>query len=112
MIKKICSFPCCSAFALDGHNYCQKHYKPKAPFESAVRANEELYRTARWRALRKQVLETQPQCCICGSTVDLTVDHKIPPRGDEELFYDFYNLQVLCRECHRIKTNFEIFSRK
>lgn len=112
MIKKICSFPCCSSFAMDGSCYCEKHYKPRVPFEGAVRANEALYRTARWRALRNKVLEAEPYCCVCGSTVDLTVDHKIPPRGDEELFFDFYNLQVLCRDCHRIKTNNEIFSRK
>jgi len=32
------------------------------------------------------------------------VDHIIPHRGDEKLFWDETNWQALCHECHGVKT--------
>jgi len=32
------------------------------------------------------------------------VDHVIPHRGDQELFWDTSNWQPLCKRCHDVKT--------
>jgi 5-methylcytosine-specific restriction protein A len=62
--------------------------------------------------LRNKILKEQPFCIKCGSNSDLQVDHIIPPRGNEELFFNEDNLQTLCRLCHSVKTNNEIRNRK
>jgi 5-methylcytosine-specific restriction protein A len=32
------------------------------------------------------------------------VDHKVPHRGDQDLFWDTSNWQSLCKPCHSAKT--------
>jgi 5-methylcytosine-specific restriction endonuclease McrA len=64
------------------------------------------YQSKRWR------LEVRPSelikagftclwCRLCDPTGRaLVVDHKIPHRGDEDLFWAESNRQVLCTTCH------------
>ncbi|WPY93171.1 HNH endonuclease [Limimaricola variabilis] len=63
------------------------------------------YKTARWQALRWEVLvEAAFTCVRChrieGDTSLLVADHKSPHRGDPALFWDRGNLQCLCKGCH------------
>ncbi|WP_380925455.1 HNH endonuclease [Sphingomonas leidyi] len=65
------------------------------------------YNTARWRALRLRVFERDLFTCQwpgCGrvepNTSLLVADHVQMHRGDERLFWDFDNLQTLCKPCH------------
>ncbi|MCV2877597.1 HNH endonuclease [Sedimentimonas flavescens] len=43
-------------------------------------------------------------CARCGriesNTSALVADHKIPHRGDVDLFWSVSNLQCLCKPCH------------
>ena len=63
------------------------------------------YGSTRWRALAKEVkLRDSFTCQKCGR-IDagkrgLAADHKIPHRGDPDLFWDKTNLQTLCERCH------------
>lgn len=84
-----------------------------------------LYSTARWRALRWQVLlEAHVRCAKCGrehprlsrlcdrlaplgllhtvagAAPDFAADHIEPHRGDLGRFWDRANLQCLCAGCH------------
>jgi 5-methylcytosine-specific restriction endonuclease McrA len=63
-----------------------------------------LYSTARWKRLRERQLTIKPLCrfCIESDVVEAAtvVDHVIPHRGDQTLFYDPDNLQSLCATCH------------
>ena len=58
----------------------------------------------RWQQARKQFLQENPFCADHrqrGKKVLATVvDHKIPHRGDERLFWDRTNWQSLCKQCH------------
>ncbi|MCU7837019.1 MAG: HNH endonuclease [gamma proteobacterium symbiont of Taylorina sp.] len=58
----------------------------------------------RWQKIRKNYLQSNPLCVICkndGFIVPATiVDHIIPHKGDEYLFYDESNYQSLCKHCH------------
>lgn len=112
MRKKICSYAGCNVLIeySKTNSRCSKH--PSIPFINASRANQMLYQTPEWRRLRKEMLNDYPTCKICGGSNNLEVDHIVSPRGNESLFFDKDNLQVLCRDCHSNKTNIEIRNRR
>lgn len=63
----------------------------------------------RWRKARKDFLQEHPLCELeCAREGRLTpatvVDHKIPHRGDDRLFWDRANWQAACKPCHDRKT--------
>ena len=67
---------------------------------------KQLYDCAAWKALRAQVLdEAQHRCEVpgCAATARI-VDHRIPHRGEPDLFFDRANLQAMCKVCHDTKT--------
>jgi probable phage phi-105 holin-like protein len=111
-IERICNFPCCQKFALEGHLFCKEHYKEPEAFKNAIRNNAGLYNTVHWRRFREKHLKNNPYCINCGTTENLTVDHIIDPLGNLILFFNKDNLQTLCKECHRVKTAKEIADRR
>lgn len=58
----------------------------------------------RWQKARKQYLAEHPLCVMCEhkgiTTAANTVDHIVPHRGDQRLFWDESNWQALCAPCH------------
>jgi 5-methylcytosine-specific restriction endonuclease McrA len=62
------------------------------------------YNTTRWRKLRAARLTANPLCSMCHEdgrvTAATVVDHIIPHRGKDELFFDFDNTQSLCKTHH------------
>ena len=55
-----------------------------------------------WQRLRGRFLKANPRCVVCGSDVDVEIDHIIPlERGGES---EWSNLQTLCRTHHAMKT--------
>ena len=63
-----------------------------------------LYDRAAWKRLRLEQLRREPWCAFClrsGHQVPAqVVDHVIPHRGDEQLFFDPDNLASLCKQHH------------
>ena len=63
---------------------------------------------AQWRRVRLAFLRKYPLCVECrkeGRLVPATVvDHIIPHRGDQKLFWDESNWQALCKHHHDAKT--------
>ena len=92
--------------------YCESHIPDKkVPFQNAVRYNNGLYNTTQWRKMRALILKENPNCVKCGISKNETVldiHHVIPPRGNEELFFDINNCVPVCKSCHRILTVKEI----
>ena len=88
-----------------GRLYCEKHLPlhPEATRPAAKRGYNR-----RWQKARKSYLEAHPLCVQCakqGKYVRATVvDHIIPHRGDQKLFWDQNNWQSLCKSCHDKKT--------
>ncbi|RVN04036.1 HNH endonuclease [Sinorhizobium meliloti] len=66
-------------------------------------AYRKLYRTARWRRLRERQLSDAPLCqwCLEREIVEpaTEVHHRIPHRGDLELFWSGPFLST-CAPCH------------
>lgn len=71
------------------------------------------YRTKQWSRLRQQVLERNNYLCqyckVIGKLTpnSRTVDHVIPIEVDASSKADINNLAVICRQCHRLKTDWE-----
>jgi 5-methylcytosine-specific restriction enzyme A len=62
----------------------------------------------KWQVARRAFLREHPTCMECELsgivTASTVVDHIVPHRGDEELFWDRSNWQSLCETHHNIKT--------
>jgi 5-methylcytosine-specific restriction enzyme A len=62
----------------------------------------------RWRRARAAFLAQHPLCASCearGRVVPATiVDHVVPHRGDQKLFWDETNWAPACKPCHDAKT--------
>ena len=86
----------------------------KAPQRSLAQVNPSSWRSGktstqrgygyRWQKERERFLMANPLCRYCeadGVTREATVvDHIIPHRGDQSLFWDRSNWQPLCASCH------------
>ena len=62
----------------------------------------------KWQKARRRFLDAHPLCVACQAngrpTLATDVDHRIPHRGDQSLFWDESNWQALCHSCHSEKT--------
>lgn len=58
----------------------------------------------KWQKARVTFLRSHPLCSYCErrGRVELAtvVDHKVPHRGDQSLFWNKANWQSLCASCH------------
>ena len=67
--------------------------------------------TTQWDKARLAWLDEHPLCVHCLADEIVTpatdVDHVIPHRGDDRLFWDRSNWQSLCHSHHSKKTNAE-----
>ncbi|MCY1310866.1 hypothetical protein D9M68_764060 [compost metagenome] len=65
----------------------------------------------KWQMARERFLAKHPLCRKCSEqgrvVVATDVDHVIPHRGDQALFWDERNWQPLCHSCHSVKTQTE-----
>ena len=61
-----------------------------------------------WQRERRKFLESNPFCVKCYEeghiTMATVVDHIVPHRGDQKLFWDRGNWQPLCEHHHNVKT--------
>lgn len=76
-------------------------------WRSGKTTNERGY-TYRWQKARERFLAKHPLCKHCQAqgivTAATDVDHVIPHRGNDALFWDESNWQSLCKSCHSVKT--------
>ena len=111
-IRKVpCSKPGCKNYCVAGSNYCSEHQRPKIEQGSRNTTSEwkNMY-GAKWRKARENFL-LQPEnhyCVECMKrgcyTPATEVDHIVPHKGDNKLFWDRKNWQALCKPCHSAKT--------
>ena len=103
--KKPCMHPGCPNLVPSGAKYCDEH-KELHPEE--VRSSSSRGYGSAWQKARKKFLTAHPLCVMCqqeGKYVKATVvDHIIPHRGDQKLFWDTSNWQSLCEHHHNLKT--------
>ena len=99
-----CKHPNCPNLVTYGTDYCSEH-KPLHRHDR--KSSYERGYNSKWRKARLVFLNQHPLCKRCydnGRLVRATVvDHIIPHRGDQELFWDMTNWQPLCERCHNQK---------
>ena len=104
--KRPCRYPGCPNLCETG-TYCEVHRKEWSPESLRGNAAARGYDT-KWREARKLFLKRNPLCQECLKHGKLTpatvVDHIVPHRGDQYLFWDQDNWQALCKDCHDKKT--------
>lgn len=103
---KPCRYPGCPE--LTENRYCSKHEKEmEGNYNKNNRPFKKLY-NSRWRKLRKEFLKEHPLCEACKEhgviKAATVVDHVVPHKGNERLFWDESNWQALCKSCHDRKT--------
>ena len=100
-----CKHGRCNKLVPYGQRYCDEH----RPLHIGDRksASKRGY-TSRWQKARKKFLHSHPLCIECQKVGKITeatvVDHIVPHRGDQKLFWDESNWQPLCKPCHDKKT--------
>ena len=103
--KVPCRHPGCPELVEPGKLYCAKHL-PLHP-EVTRSAGKRGY-GSRWQRESKQFLQSHPLCVECVTlgryTKATVVDHIVPHRGNQRLFWDQSNWQSLCKKCHDKKT--------
>lgn len=107
--KRPCRQPGCPELVDGESGYCDKHKRDERKRWDECRgsARERGY-TTRWDKARKTFLSHHPLCAECERegrvTAATVVDHIIPHRGDQALFWDKSNWQPLCKPHHDAKT--------
>lgn len=90
--------------------WAPKQYKSKVQSVSQVeRAQRQaMYNNERWRKARKRFLRDNPLCVECRKqnliVAATVVDHIVPHKGDERLFWDESNWGAKCAQCHNAKS--------
>ena len=105
-VSHICRYPGCQRSTYD--RYCDLHPDGPPRKENRPNASSRGY-DWQWQKERKVYLGYNPLCVQCLkdgiSTPATVVDHIIPHKGDERLFWDIENnWQSLCIHHHAIKT--------
>ena len=102
-----CRTPGCPGFCKPGQVYCPKH-APEYSYDALRGSAAERGYDRRWQKAREIYLRKHPLCVKCRAAGKLTpatvVDHIIPHRGNQQLFWDESNWQPLCENCHNKKT--------
>jgi len=88
----------------DGTSRCDKHKHIERKQQDRQRGSStQRGYGSRWQSARTGFLNHNPDCTQCGSTATV-VDHIVPHKGDNDLFWDRSNWQPLCKRCHDAKT--------
>lgn len=90
----------------DDHGASRQH--AKKVYDKARGSSTQRGYNYRWQKSRLVFLDEHPLCVYCqreGRVVVATVvDHVIPHKGDQSIFWDRDNWQSLCKQCHDRKT--------
>lgn len=104
---KLCAHAGCGSVVRS--RYCERHAKQRGQQERQRRGTTaERGYGSKWQRARVVWLKENPLCVECGAAGKLTpatvVDHIVPHRGDQFLFWDSGNWQSLCKAHHDSKT--------
>lgn len=96
--KKPCRKYGCSGYQ-EKDGYCLKHWKPG--WSKTGQRSDARYHSGNWQRIRETRLIENPICERCDQKVANTVHH-IEPVEEGGDFWDYDNIQALCRDCHEI----------
>jgi 5-methylcytosine-specific restriction protein A len=104
-----CAHPGCQALVTRGR--CDAHKGQGENYERERLSSYDRGYDARWRKARETFLRQHPLCecpeCLAGKLRAMpatVVDHIVPHKGDQRLFWDQSNWQAMAKRCHDRKT--------
>ena len=103
-ISSVCTYPGCNALIPRASGRCEKH--PYPPRRDARKAAGQRGYDGRWQRLRAWYIKAHPLCELrvrCAGAPAVDVDH-IQSLANGGARLDEWNLQSVCRACHRWKT--------
>lgn len=109
---KPCRHTACNVLVRDGGGYCPTHKRVvKKEVEARRESSTKRGYGYKWQQARQQFLREHPlcQCHECQEGVlrlrkaDV-VDHTIPHKGDDKLFWNRRNWKAMSKQCHDKKT--------
>lgn len=106
-----CNHPGCPTL-VHGGSYCAKHAQIARLADTRRRGSSTQRGYGyRWQKASKAYLAHHPLCVYCQQSRRITaatvVDHIVPHRGDQQLFWDSSNWQSLCATCHNSRKQSE-----
>ncbi|MDP2026435.1 HNH endonuclease [Sulfuriferula sp.] len=106
---KPCRHAGCGVLVVDGSGLCQAHLKSRRAASDQQRGSStERGYGGQWRKARAGYLRSHPLCVVCATAGVVraanVVDHIVPHKGDQALFWDKTNWQSLCKSHHDAKT--------
>lgn len=107
--KKPCGYPGCPALVDSNVPRCEQHKRVTTKHYDATRGSStKRGYDSRWQKARATFLRQNSLCVDCkanGLIKEATeVDHEIPHKGNQQLFWDTSNWRARCKSCHSIKT--------
>lgn len=105
--RKACARPGCPTIHEGPGLFCDKHKRKRMnpPSSAASRGYDYEWQKARTAYLLRHPWCVCAECRASGKPFPSdTVDHIIPHRGDDKLFWDMSNWQALAQLCHNRKT--------
>lgn len=102
----VCCYPGCHELTRD--RYCEKHRKTS--YDSRRQSAAKRGYGSKWNKARLAFLAEHPtceceRCKASGQPLPAdVVDHIIPHRGNQKLFWDMKNWQAMNHVCHNRKT--------
>ncbi len=93
---------------LTRERYCTAHKRAQAEYDKYRGNSNQRGYDSRWRKARLAYLRSKPLCAECekeGKFEPATeLDHIVPHRGNQKLFWSSSNWQGLCKHHHSVKT--------
>lgn len=104
-MKRECRKLGCKNLTDSKDGYCSEHSSEVyLRYDKHRLSSKERGYNYRWNKYRKWYLQHHPICMKCDKAAASVVDHIIPHKGNDDLFWDMSNHQALCKKCHDIKT--------
>jgi 5-methylcytosine-specific restriction endonuclease McrA len=106
--KRPCCQSGCAGFAVNA-GYCDHHQTKIKQVDRQRGTSHQRGYDSRWRKARLLFLELHPLCIKCSNddhrvVAATVVDHILPHKGDQHLFWSQSNWQSLCKSHHDQKT--------
>jgi 5-methylcytosine-specific restriction enzyme A len=93
---------------LTRERYCEQHKQVVNEYDKRRGSSSKRGYDGKWRKARTTYLAKNPFCVDCfkeGNARPATVvDHIVPHKGDQKLFWDKTNWQGMCESHHNRKT--------
>ena len=89
--------PCIECGELSQNNRCAAHRIIRPRADKTNTTHVAFKNDARWKKLSKKLRKLSPFCELCGTSDDLTVDHRVRAVDRPEWSYEIDNCRILCR---------------